>query len=112
MRKSHRRTPKYYDGTATTTHKVTDLLSEVVFQIRESYQERPDLVLAAWPEIIGPQLASMTQAVSFADGILHVRVKNSTLHSLLSQNDKARIMASLKTKFPRIQLKNIVFRMG
>lgn len=112
VRKSNRRTPKNYDGTAITTHRITDLLSDIVFKIRDNYKERPDLVLAAWPEVIGPQLASMTQAVSFADGIMLVKVKNSTLHSLLSQNDKARIMTSLKTKFPRIQLKNIVFRIG
>lgn len=112
MRKSNRRTPKNYDGTAPTTHKISDLLSEVVLQIRDNYQDRPDLVLAAWPEVIGPQLAAMTQAVSFIEGVLLVKVKNSTLHSLLSQNDKARIIASLKAKFPRVQLKNIVFRIG
>lgn len=112
MRKNNRRTPKNYDGTEPTTHKMTDLLSDVVAHIRENYKDRPDLVLAAWPEVMGPQLASMTQAISFADGILHVKVKNSTLHSLLSQNDKAKIIASLKTKFPRIQIKNIVFRIG
>lgn len=112
MRKSKPRTPKNYDGTATTTLQIADVLSEMIFRIRESYQERPDLVLAAWPEIIGPQLAIMTQAVSFIEGVLLVKVKNSTLHSLLSQNDKNRIMASFKAKFPRIQLKNIVFRIG
>lgn len=112
MGKNIRRTPKNYDGTAVTTHKMTDLLSQIVFQIRENYQDRPDLVLAAWPEVIGNKLADMTQAVSFIDGVLLIKVKNSTLHSLLSQNDKTRIMASLKNKFPRIQLKNIVFRIG
>lgn len=112
MRKLNRRTPKNYDGTATTTHQITDLLSDLVLQLRKNHQDRPDLVLGAWPEIIGPQLAGMTQAVSFIDGILLVKVKNSTLHSLLSQNDKTRIMTSLKTKFPRIQLRNIVFRIG
>jgi hypothetical protein len=112
VQKANRRTPKNYDGTATTTHKVSDLLSEVVGKIRHNHQERPDLVLAAWPEVIGPQLAAMTQAISFVDGILLVKVKNSTLHSLLSQNDKSKIIAGLKTKFPRLQLKNIVFRIG
>ncbi len=58
-----------------TTHKMTDLLSDVVVHIRENYKDRPDLVLAAWPEVMGPQLASMTQAISFADGILHVKVE-------------------------------------
>ncbi|KIC73842.1 hypothetical protein DB42_BP00230 [Neochlamydia sp. EPS4] len=112
MQKAIRRTPKNYDGTAITTHKISDVLSQLVFQIRENYRHRPDLVLAAWPEVIGAKLASMTQAMSFIDGILHVKVKNSTLHSLLSQNDKNRIIASLKTKFPHIHLKNIVFRIG
>jgi hypothetical protein len=110
--KINRRTPKNYDGTAITTHRMSDLVSQIVHQIRSNYKDRPDLVLAAWPEIIGSKLAAMTQAVSFTDGVLHVKVKNSTLHSLLSQNDKTRIMASLKTKFPHIQLKNIVFRIG
>lgn len=112
MRKSKQRTPKNYDGTATTTHQVADVLSEVIFRIRENYQDCPHLVLASWPEIIGPQLAAMTEAVSFTDGILLIKVKNSTLHSLLSQNDKTKIMAFFKTKFPHIKLKNIVFRIG
>jgi hypothetical protein len=41
-----------------------------------------------------------------------VKVKNSTLHSLLRQNDKARIMANLKAKFPHVRINNIVFRIG
>lgn len=112
MQKANRRTPKNYDGTDSPLHKISDLLSTAVNKIRDNHQERPDLVLAAWPEVIGPQLAAMTQAVSFKDGILLVRVKNSTLHSLLSQNDKPRILASFKNKFPRIQLRNIIFRIG
>lgn len=112
MQKSTRRTPKNYDGTESPSHKISDLLSNVVSKIRDNHHERPDLVLAAWPEVIGSKLANMTQAISFIEGVLLIKVKNSTLHSLLSQNDKARIMASLKKKFPRIQLKNIVFRIG
>ena len=112
MRNPNRRTPKNYDGTAVTTHKVSDLLGDVVDKIRDKYQIRPDLVLQAWPEVIGSKLAGMTQAVSFNDGILVVKVKNSTLHSLLSLNDKPRIMASLKAKFPKVLIKNIVFRIG
>lgn len=111
MRKSSRWTSKNYDGTALTTHKITDVLSVVVSQIRDHYQDRSDLVLAAWPEVIGPQLASMTQAVSFTHGLLVIKVKNSTLHSLLSQNDKGRILARLKTLFPRMSI-DIEFRIG
>lgn len=110
--KNLRRTPKNYDGTKVTTHKMTDLLPVVLSQIGEAYKDRPDLLLASWPDIIGPKLASMTHAVSFVEGVLVVKVKNSTLHSLLSQRDKLKILESLRQKFPKIAIKNIVFRIG
>lgn len=112
MSRNLKRTPKNYNGTGITTHKVTDLLPAVLETIHEVYQGRPDLILAAWPMIIGPQLAAMTQAVSFCDGVLLIKVKNSTLHSLLSQRDKSRILNLLRMKFPKTQIKNIMFRIG
>ena len=110
--KPYYRTPKNYDGTDITTHKVSDLLPTVLSQIGQKHNQRPDLVLAAWSDVIGPQLASMTQALSFVDGILTVKVKNSTLHSLLSQNDKNRILSNLRQKFPNVLIKTIFFRIG
>jgi Ribonuclease G/E len=89
-----------------------DLLPRVLAKIGEVYQQRSDLILAMWPEVIGAKLAAMTQAVSFANGILVVKVKNSTLHSLLSQNDKLRILNLLRQKFPNAEIKNIYFRIG
>lgn len=112
MTKTAPRTPKNYDGTGVTTHRVSDLLPVVLSQISETYKDRPDLILAAWPEIIGSKLAAMTQAVSFHEGILTVKVKNSTLHSLLSRHDKYRILAALRQKFSNIYIQNIVFRIG
>lgn len=112
MRKTAPRTPKNYDGTGVTTHRVSDLLPTVLSQISETYQDRPDLILAAWPEIIGSKLAAMTQAVSFSEGILTIKVKNSTLHSLLSRHDKYRILAAIRQRFSKIYIQNIVFRIG
>ena len=112
MGKVRRRTPKDYDGTHVTTHKVGDLLPIVLSQINEIYQDRPDLLIASWPEIIGPKLAAMTQAVSFNEGILTVKVRNSTLHSLLSRHDKLRILSNLRQRFPKMYIQNIVFRIG
>jgi Dna[CI] antecedent DciA-like protein len=91
---------------------MTELLPAVLEKISEVYQERPDFVLAAWPLIIGPQIATMTQAISFIEGVLLVKVKNSTLHSLLSQKDRSRILNLLRMKFPKTHIKNIVFRIG
>jgi hypothetical protein len=110
--KFYSRTPRQYDGTQVTSHRMADLLPRVLSKIGEVYQQRSDLILAIWPEIIGDRLASMTQAVSFADGVLVVKVKNSTLHSLLSQNDKLRILNLLRQKFPHAEIKNIYFRIG
>lgn len=107
-----RRTPRGYDGTRVTTHRVNDLLIHSLKEISESYAQRPDLVLAAWPEVIGPKLAAMTQAISFAEGVLTIKVKNSTLHSLLSQHDKPKILQNLRQKFPQVLIQNIVFRIG
>lgn len=112
MNKSLRRTPKNYDGPGLTTHKMSELLPVVLQNVGKVYEGRPDLVLAAWPEIIGAKLAPMTQAISFSSGVLIVKVKNSTLHSLLSQHDKPRIMASLKQKFPNLAIRNVIFRIG
>ncbi len=110
--KAIQRTPKNYDGTKVTTHQMSDLLPVVLEKISEMYKDRPDLVLAAWPQVVGPKLANMTTAVSFQEEILTIKVKNSTLHSLLSQYDKPRILSALRAKFPTLKIKNVYFRKG
>jgi hypothetical protein len=107
-----RRTPKDYDGCEPTGHHIRDLLPALLQGIGAIYRERPDLIFAAWPEIIGPQLAPMTEVLSFEGGILTVKVRNSTLHSLLSQHDRHRILQSLRDKFPSTRIHNINFRIG
>lgn len=112
MMQKYRRTEKNYDGCRPTSHHLKELASGVLCRIGETHRERPDLILAAWPDIIGSKLAMMTQAVSCIEGVLLVKVRNSTLHSLLSQRDKAKLLASLRQKFPGAAIKNIVFHIG
>ncbi len=112
MGSNYQRTPKNYRGTALTTRRMSELLPDVLRQINQVYRHRPDLILASWPEIIGSKLAAMTQAVAFKEGILHIKVRNSTLHSLLSQYDKQRLLAKLREKFPDSMIKGISFRIG
>lgn len=76
------------------------------------YQDQPGLVLAAWPGLVGPQVASMTQAVQFHEGILRVKVHNSPLYSLLTQHEKQRLLRNLRAQFPKVEIKNILFRIG
>lgn len=112
MKKTTQRTPRNYDGPELTTHRVSDILGAVMKGIGKVHHDRPDIILEAWPEIIGPQLAPMTEAKTFVDGILTVKVKNSTLYSLLCKHDKPKIVSKLKVKFPNVIIKNIVFRIG
>lgn len=112
MAKLRSRTPRNYDGCQVVTHRLNEILPSVLGKVSEAFQDRPDLILASWPEIIGTKLAPMTQAISFSEGILVVKVKNSSLYSLLSQNDKPRLVQSLRGKFPKVSIKTIQFRLG
>ena len=112
----HRKTSSKYrqrfNSTKKTTRHIGELLPQVMQDIGKLYQERPDLILASWPDVIGSKLAPMTQALSFQEGVLFVKVMNSTLHSLLSQHDKPRLIKNLRDRFPKTMIKTIVFRMG
>ena len=112
MAQKNKRTPRNYDGSATTMHQMSKLLTRVLTRVSEQHQARPDLILAAWPSVIGPQLAPMTQAVSFDNGVLRVKVKNSTLYSLLCRHDKLKILKDLQQKFPKANIQNVMFSMG
>ncbi|MBS0606195.1 MAG: DUF721 domain-containing protein [Parachlamydiales bacterium] len=106
------RVPFGYDGTESTNRDMKSLLPRLLGQIGEMHKERPDLILASWPEIVGSKLAPMTRAVSFVEGILYVKVNNSTLYSLLSQHERGRLVKCLRERFPAVEIKNIVFRLG
>lgn len=107
-----RRTPRNYEGTRPTGRRLSDLLALFVKKLEQSHELRPDLILAAWPQIIGEKFASMTQALSYQEGVLTIKVKNSTLYSLLVQHEKARLLQDLRARFPTSGIKNITFRIG
>ena len=111
IQRTPQRNPRNYGGTSLTTHRVGDLLHGALSGINNVYQKRPDLILQAWPDIIGPKLASMTEAISLNEEVLVIKVRNSTLHSLLTR-DKFRILEVIKQKFPKANIRNIIFRIA
>ncbi len=98
--------------TGLTTRQIKHLLPSFLKTIGKRHQERPDLILAAWPLLIGPRLAPMTQAVSFVDGFLNVKVRNSSLLSLLAQHERKRLLKELRQKFPHATIRSIQFSIG
>jgi hypothetical protein len=109
---SYRKNPKNYDGTKTTQHHLQNLLPAVFQGLFDRRQQRPDLILAYWPELIGPKFCQMTEALSFDEGVLTVRVKNASLYSILCQHEKSRLVTRLKEQFPKASIKTIHFRIG
>ena len=100
------------DPTSRTNQELADLLPKFLNSIGALHRDRPDLIVAAWPDIIGAKLAPMTKAVSFENGVLTVKVNNSTLYSLLSQHERGKLLKCLREKFPSVGIKNIHFRIG
>lgn len=98
--------------TALTSRKLKQLLPSFLKIVGKRHQERPDLIIAAWPHVIGPRLASMTRAVSFQGGFLNVKVRNSSLLSLLVQYERKRLRKELRQKFPNATIRNIQFHIG
>ena len=100
------------NGTVSTNRLISNLLPKLLQGIGKTCQDRPDLIIASWSEVIGERLSPMTTALSFEDGVLYVKVKNSTLYSLLHTHEKKRLLKSLQEKWPQSNIKNIVFRIG
>ena len=100
------------ESTKLTGKKLKDLLPDFLSKLEGNFRERPDLILAGWPEMIGEKLSPMTQALSFKEGILTVKVKNSALHSLLVQHEKSKLLKRLRERFPSSGIRNIIFRIG
>lgn len=108
----YKRTPQNYDGSKVTSHRITKLLPFVLSSIGDNFEARPDLILAAWPGIVGPHVAANAAATAFADGVIYIRVSNSTLYSLLSKHEKNRLLAIFRGRFPSVQIRGIQFKMG
>lgn len=106
------RTSRYYDGTGSTNRQIGSLLPGIIQKLERSVSNQSSLVFSLWPSVIGKELAPMTEVVSYGEGILVVKVKNSTLYSLLSQRDKPRIIQKLREKLPKTEFKNVIFKIG
>ena len=92
--------------------KLEALLPSFLRGLADRQRERPDLILAAWPSLIGERLASMARAQAFEEGVLTVKVSNSALLSLMVQNERPRLLEELRKQFPGTKIRDIRFRIG
>ncbi len=98
--------------TEPTSKPIGKLLPRILKDIGALQKDRPDLIVAAWAELIGERFAPMAKASSFEGGVLTVKVRNSSLLSLLVQHEKPRLLRALKEKFPSVAIRDIRFNIG
>ncbi len=113
MSSNHGRTGSRIEGSATTSRQLKDLARRYLVHLEQKLQFRPREVLELWPQVIAPQFVAMTRAVKFEEGVLHVRVSNSSLLSLLhGASEKKRLIEALKAKISGVEINDISFRIG
>jgi predicted nucleic acid-binding Zn ribbon protein len=69
-------------------------------------------ILAAWKDIVGDWFALHTCPDRLRDGILYVRVIQSSVHYELDRNCKAPIIQKLKARFGAARVRDVRFRIG
>ena len=95
-----------------TNKKLSELLPQELLKASNMHQEGGNLLLKAWKEFVGEQISSKTKAVSFKQGRLLVHVADSTLYAILSREEKPKLLKNLKKRFPKVQIKDLIFRYG
>lgn len=103
------RTPRNYSGTQNPTKKVVDLIPDLLDDLRIKIKDPKEEMFQFWMVLIGEKMAPLTEPISFVDGLLTVKVKSSTLYSLLVTVEKPRLLARLREKF---SIRDIAFRVG
>jgi hypothetical protein len=99
----YKRTPQNYRGTENPEKKLSELIPDFLKKLDK--KEPVEAVFSAW-QSLGIE---KTEAISFVDGILTVKVKSSTLYSLLVATERTRLLKLLQEKF---SIRNLVFRVG
>jgi hypothetical protein len=103
------RTPKNYSGVENPVKKVADLLGDVLSDLRKRSADPREEIFQLWRDLIGEKMALLAEPISFADGVLTVKVKSSTLYSLLVTHERPRLLGKLQEKF---SIRNLMFRVG
>ena len=103
------RTPKNYSGVENPVKKMADLLPEVLSDLGRKAGDPREEMFRLLKDLIGEKMAPLVEPVSLADGVLTVKVKSSTLYSLLAAYERPRLLGKLREKF---SIRDLIFRVG
>jgi len=94
------------------TQSVGESLEKVMRQLGLAERLTEGQILGAWRDIVGEWFALHTCPDRLRDGVLYVRVVQSSVHFELDRNWKTEIIKNLKTRFGAARIREIRFRLG
>jgi predicted nucleic acid-binding Zn ribbon protein len=97
---------------ADRTQGVSDALEKVMRQLGLQERLTESQILGAWKEIVGEWFALHTHPDRLRDGVLIVRVVQSSVQFELERNWKPKIIQKLKARLPGTRIREIKFRVG
>ena len=107
-----KRLPKKYDGKMPTSRHIKHLLPLILTGISSKLKDNPAEIISVWQDVVGDKIARLTQVVELGEGVLKIRVDNSTLYSLLVEHEKQRLLKVLQKRLPKLRIKILLFRIG
>jgi predicted nucleic acid-binding Zn ribbon protein len=99
-------------GGADRTQAVGDALEKVMKTLGLSERLTEGQILGAWKEIVGEWFALHTHPERIRNGVLYVRVVQSSIHCELDRNWRVEIIRKLKVRFGGNKVRDIKFRVG
>ena len=99
-----------FSHTRITSKFLKDLLKDVQNGLEKDDKHQEVNIHEIWAKIIGEKLSGLTQVKSLNNGILVIKVNSSSLNQLLSTTEKPKILLKLKTQYPFLRIKNVVFK--
>ena len=97
---------------ADRTQSVGDTLEKVMRKLGLAERLTEGQILKAWKDIVGEWFALHTCPDRIRDGVLYVRVVQSSVHCELDRNCKKQIIQKLKARFGAGRVRDIRFRIG
>ena len=95
-----------------TSRQIKHLLPHILTGICTKLEANPVQISNVWKEIVGGKIARLTQVIELSEGVLKVKVDNSTLYSLLVEHEKQRLLKVLQKRLPKLRIKTLLFRIG
>lgn len=98
--------------TKDTAQPIAKLLPALLGKLGLQERIQEEEILTAWRDIVGEFLAEHSTPAGLRDGILAVRVLQSTVQFELERVLKSRILQKLQARFGKKTVRDIRFRLG